>query len=324
MLKHVCHFTFMLTFAARTSAILYDLNSRNILYEQNAEQLIQPASLTKIMTLYLAFESINAGKLSYSLNVPISKAAAEEGGSRMGIMQGETVRLGDLLRGIAISSGNDASLAVAEFLSGSKENFIQLMNKKAEALGMRKTHFCTPNGLPDPRQYTTAKDMLLLARTYLTRYPHVLNLHRERVLKHNAYVSWNKNPLLNQYPGCDGLKTGWVKASGYNIIFTALRGNHRLIGVILGAHDPAQRGLEACRLLDAGFLVCAKRAKTVLQALENLPQANYKLNFYQNAQEAIQLFGYVSQGHPKRGKRCVLGTQKKSKPKKRKDRTRRS
>ncbi|MBQ7738362.1 MAG: D-alanyl-D-alanine carboxypeptidase [Desulfovibrionaceae bacterium] len=294
--------TSLITDLQVVSAIMCDLDYDRILYEQNPDQLIQPASLTKIMTMYLALEQIQLGNLTYQTPVEISPKAANEGGSRMGIVSGETIEFGQLLRGMAISSGNDASLAVAEFLGGTNENFIELMNQKAKKLAMTNTHFCTPNGLPHPEQYTTARDMLILARAYLKRFPWALELfHNQRTLKHRSYVSWNKNPLLEQYPGCDGLKTGWVRASGYNMIFTAIRGRKRLLAVILGAPDPLRRGVEACRLLDAGFLVCARYEPSVEDALMQLPFANYKLNLAKSAHEAIAKYGYVSQG--KRGRK---------------------
>ena len=278
------------------SAILYDLTTNTILFEQNADARIQPASLTKVMSMFLALDQISQGHLRFDSPVLVSKKAASEGGSRMGIRAGEEIRLGELLLGMAVSSGNDASYAVAEFVGGSNEAFIQAMNAKAKRLGMYNTCFCTPNGLPMQGQYTTARDMLILARAYLKRYPWALSLHNTRVLKHLDYVSWNKNPLLNQYPGCDGLKTGWVRASGYNMIFTAQRENHRLLAVILGAPDPLHRGVEACRMLDAGFLVCARKEESVLDALSHLPFENYRLDLHKNAHEAVQRYGYVSSG----------------------------
>ncbi|MBQ7738649.1 MAG: D-alanyl-D-alanine carboxypeptidase [Desulfovibrionaceae bacterium] len=288
------------------SAIMCDLDLDRILYEQNPDQLIQPASLTKIMTMYLALEELQQGHVSLQTQVLISPTAANEGGSRMGIVSGETIEFGKLLSGMAISSGNDASLAIAEFLGGTKEDFVELMNKKAQKLGMTNTHFCTPNGLPHPDQYTTARDMLILARVYLKRFPWALELfHNQRILKHRSYVSWNKNPLLEQYPGCDGLKTGWVRASGYNMIFTAIRGRKRLLAVILGAPDPLRRGVEACRLLDAGYLVCARYEPSVEDALMQLPFSSYKLDLAKSAHEAIAKYGYVSNGKKNRKTREI-------------------
>ncbi|MBQ7456101.1 MAG: D-alanyl-D-alanine carboxypeptidase [Desulfovibrio sp.] len=282
------------------SAILFDLNTNTILYEQNADTPIQPASLTKIMSIYLALDTIAAGNARFDSPVIVSQKAANEGGSRMGIRAGEEIRLGELLLGMAVSSGNDASLAVAEFIGGTNESFIHAMNEKARKLGMTNTHFGTPNGLPVKGQYTTARDMLTLARNYLRRYPWALSMHNTRFLKHQEYVSWNRNPLLAQYPGADGLKTGWVRASGFNMIFTAERNYHRLLAVILGAPDAMRRAVEACRMLDAGFLVCLQKSPSVAVALTTLPFDSYKVDLHKSAHEAVERFGYVSSGFRKK------------------------
>ncbi|MBQ7607443.1 MAG: D-alanyl-D-alanine carboxypeptidase [Desulfovibrionaceae bacterium] len=292
------------------SAILYDLNTNTVLYEQNADERIQPASLTKIMSMFLALDRISSGKIHLHTPVHVSEKAANEDGSRMGIRAGEEIRLSELLLGMAVSSGNDASYAVAEFIGGTNESFIQAMNAKAKRLGMKDTHFGTPNGLPVEGQYTTARDMLTLARAYLRRYPWALTMHNTRYLKHQDYVSWNKNPLLTQYPGADGLKTGWVRASGFNMIFTAERWNHRLLAVILGAPDALNRGIEACRMLDAGFLVCCKKEPSFLAALARLPYDNYKLDLYKSAHEARERYGYVSQGRGRRIRASRQGLQR--------------
>lgn len=254
-----------------SSAIVYDLDNDAILFEQNADQRIAPASLTKVLSMFLAMEFIRDGHASNDTLVTISKTAANAGGSSMGIRTGEQVSLGKLLQGMAVSSGNDASYAVAEHVGGSAEAFIRMMNAKAAALGMNDSHFMNPHGLPAEGQYTTARDMLTLARAYLKNYPHALELHNTRLLTHGGYTTWNKNPLLGQYPGADGLKSGWIRASGYNLIFTATRGNRRLLAVILGAPDTGTRGAEACRLLDAGFMVCGNEAVSIAAALDSIP-----------------------------------------------------
>lgn len=253
------------------SAIVYDLDNDAILFEQNADQRIQPASLTKVLSMFLARDFIRDGHAKFNTPVYISKKAANAGGSRMGVKAGEQVRLGKLLAGMAISSGNDASWAVAEKVGGSAEAFARMMNAKAASLGMSESHFVNPHGLPADGQYTTARDMLTLARAYLKTYPDSLELHNTKLLTHGGYTSWNKNPLLGQYPGADGLKSGWIRASGYNLIFTATRDNRRLLAVIMGAPDSGARGAEACRLLDAGFMVCGNSAVSVAAALDSIP-----------------------------------------------------
>lgn len=253
------------------SAIVLDMDTDAILFEQNPDLPIPPASLTKIMSMFLARDFVARGLADFSTSVDVSAAAAAEAGSRMGLRKGESVPLDRLLLGMAVSSGNDASHAVAEFVGGSVASFVRQMNIRARELGMNDSMFKNPHGLPAEGQYTTARDMLALARAYLRAYPDALQMHNTPTLTHRGYTSWNKNPLLGQYPGADGLKSGWIRASGYNLVFTAQRGDHRILAVILGAPDSITRGGEACRLLDAGFLVCGNSAVSVAAALENLP-----------------------------------------------------
>ncbi|OXS29377.1 MAG: D-alanyl-D-alanine carboxypeptidase [Desulfovibrio sp. MES5] len=268
------------------SAILYDLDHDAILFEQNADQHIPPASLTKVLSMFLAMDQIRQGTVNLNSPVIVSRAAARTGGSRMGLSEKDNVTLEQLLMGMAVSSGNDASAAVAEFVGGSTPAFVSMMNAKAQSLGMRDSQFRNPHGLPAAGQYTTARDMLTLARAYLQAYPDALRFHNTHVINHKGRVTWNKNPLLGQYPGADGLKTGWVNASGYNIIFTASHGSRRLLAVIMGAPDSRTRGVEAFRLLDAGFQVCDNRAASVVAALDCLPADQYRFDMHKTAREA--------------------------------------
>ncbi|MBB5144379.1 D-alanyl-D-alanine carboxypeptidase family protein [Desulfovibrio intestinalis] len=274
-----------------SSAILYDLDHNAILFEQNADKHIAPASLTKVLSMFLAMDQIRQGSVSLDSPVTVSRAAARTGGSRMGLSEKDNVTLEQLLMGMAVSSGNDASAAVAEFVGGSTPAFVTMMNAKAQALGMRDSQFRNPHGLPAAGQYTTARDMLTLARAYLQTYPDALRFHNTHTISHKGRVTWNKNPLLGQYPGADGLKTGWVNASGYNLIFTASHGDKRLLAVILGAPDSRTRGVEAFRLLDAGFQVCDNRAASVVAALDCLPPEQYRPDMHKTAREARLTYG---------------------------------
>ena len=210
------------------SAVLMDARTGKILYSQNPDVRIPPASLTKIMSMMVTFDAIRSGKVKLSEQIRVSRHAARQGGSRMGLRAGERVSLNRLLMGMAVSSGNDASMAVAERVGGSGRAFVKMMN-------------------------TTARDMARLGYVYLKNNPSALQYHRVRVLKHRGAVTTNKNPLLGACPGADGLKTGWVTASGYNIISTVRRGNTRLIAVILGADSAGLRSHEVRRLVEAGF-----------------------------------------------------------------------
>lgn len=250
------------------SAVLMDAATGQILYAQNPDQRIPPASLTKIMSMMVTFDAIRSGKSSLATPVRVSRHAARQGGSRMGLRTGERVTLNRLLMGMAVSSGNDASMAVAEQVGGSGREFVRMMNRKARQIGMASSTFKTPNGLPAAGQYTTARDMARLGYVYLRDNPSALQYHRVRTLKHRGSVTTNKNPLLGACPGADGLKTGWVTASGYNIISTVRRGNTRLIAVILGADSAGIRGREIRKLIEAGFRSKAKGV-TVASALSN-------------------------------------------------------
>ncbi len=224
------------------SAMLVDLTDGHVLYEQDADTPIPPASLTKVLTLYLVHEAIEEGRLNPEDMVTVSRRAASRGGSRMGLRAGEKVPVTELIKGMAVASGNDACVAIAEYLCGSVEQFVGLMNRKAAELGMRRTVFQTADGLPADGQFTTARDMAKLAAAYLRRFPYALGVHSMQSYTYGRSTHRNANRLLGTCPGVDGLKTGFVCASGYNFIATANRGDHRLVAVVLGARSPGGAG----------------------------------------------------------------------------------
>lgn len=235
------------------SAILMNMRTGRILVAQNANAPIQPASITKVLTLYLADEAIRDGRVQPGDQVKISRKAVRTGGSKMFIEAGSEIPLDELLKGMAVVSANDASVAVAEYIGGNVEGFVARMNRKARDLGMTRSFFKNPNGLPAKGQVTTARDMLTLAFDYLRQFPESLDLHSQQYYTYRDITQRNRNSLLRHYPDADGLKTGWVVKGGYHIVATAKRGNTRLIAVVMGARTPAIRAKEAERLLDAGF-----------------------------------------------------------------------
>ncbi len=235
------------------SAILLDMESGRVLFEQNADYLIAPASITKILTLYLVFEAIKQGHVSLSDKVEVSTRAASAGGSRMGLKAGARVPMGEIIKGMAVVSGNDACVAAAEHISGSVERFVVKMNAKARELGMTRSHFMTPNGLPAEGQVTTAHDIARLSVAYIHRFPESLTIHSMQSYAYGRRAHHNANRLLGKCPGVDGLKTGFVCASGYNISATARRSNTRILAVVMGAHNPWIRCSEAERLIEEGF-----------------------------------------------------------------------
>ncbi len=258
------------------SAILMDMTTGRILYEQYADRRIQPASLTKVLSLYVAYNAISAKKADYSNVVKVSRKAASTGGSRMGLREGDRVTLDKLFYGMAVASGNDASVAVAERISGSTGAFVKQMNALARRLGMKNSHFVNVHGLPARNQYTTARDMLKLARSYQAVYPKARRYHLAPSVTHHGRTEPNHNPLVRSYQGVLGLKTGWVNAAGYNIIATARRKGHTLIAVILGAPNTSVRTAEIRRLLNAGFDTLGKKPATIAKKLGITPgQAAY-------------------------------------------------
>jgi len=235
------------------SAVLLDAKSGEVVYGQNPKERIQPASLVKILTLFLVFDAAENGQVSLEENVLVSKKAWRTKGSKMFIEVGARVPLVELVKGIAVVSGNDACVAVGEFLQGSEQAFVEKMNEKLDALGMRDTRVQTTNGLPASDQYTTAADMALLARAYVRAHPEALQYHKLTKFTSEGVSQRNRNGLLWLDPSVDGLKTGYVSRAGYHLIATARREDQRFIAVVMGAKNPKVREREALRLLNYGF-----------------------------------------------------------------------
>lgn len=240
------------------AAILMELPSGRILYAQDPDTPIGPASITKVLTLYLADEAIRDGKAHPADLVRVSKKAGHTGGSRMFIQTGAEIPLSELLTGVAVVSANDAAVAVAEYLGGDVDTFVAQMNRKARELGMSRSVFKNPNGLPAQGQVTTARDMLVLSRDYLRCFPESLHLHSQQFFTYRDITQHNRNALLTRYPNVDGIKTGWIQKAGYHIIATAKRGGTRLIAVVMGAKNPNIRTRETEKLLDYGFSMAPK------------------------------------------------------------------
>jgi D-alanyl-D-alanine carboxypeptidase len=213
------------------SAILMDMTTGRILLSHNADDPLQPASITKVLSLYLADEAIRDGRVRPTDPVKISQKAGQTGGSKMFLRAGSEIPLAELLKGMAVVSANDASVAVAEYIGGNVEDFVNQMNGKARELGMNHSFFKNPNGLPARGQFTTARDLLILACDYLRQFPQSLDLHSQQYY------------------------TGWVLQAGYHIVATAKRGNTRLIAVVMGAKTPAIRARDTEKLLDEGFMM---------------------------------------------------------------------
>jgi D-alanyl-D-alanine carboxypeptidase (penicillin-binding protein 5/6) len=215
--------------------------------------------------MFVVLDAVKAGKLSLRAPVRISKAAARSGGSRMHLKTGERVRLDDLLRGMAVASANDASAAVAEHMAGSQAAFVDMMNRKAVQIGLKNTVFKTPHGLPAKGQLTTAADMLRLACRYLEAHPSARYYHGTPAILHNGYLMPNTNKMLG-HDAVSGLKTGFTRESGYNIILTSNRAGREMVGVLMRAPSVEVRTKEAQRLLEYGANLRASLEKEARKA----------------------------------------------------------
>ena len=238
---------------AATSYILMAAETGEILVESNSVQELPPASLTKMMTSYALDYEIAKGNVSFEDLVPISVQAWKTGGSKMFVQEGSQVRLEDLLRGIIIQSGNDASIAVAEYLAGSEDAFASIMNQHAARLGMTHTHFLNATGLPDENHYSSARDLAILARAIIYDFPQQYPIYAEKEFTYNNIRQPNRNLLLWRDKSVDGLKTGHTAEAGYCLVASAVREGMRLITVIMGAKSEESRAQEALKLLNYGF-----------------------------------------------------------------------
>ncbi|MCR5787534.1 MAG: D-alanyl-D-alanine carboxypeptidase, partial [Bacilli bacterium] len=239
------------------SAILIEESTGKIIYEYNKDERLHPASMTKIMSLILIMEQIDKGKLGLEDEVIISKDAASMGGSQVYVNEGETYKVEELLKGVAISSANDAVVALAEKVSGSKEKFVEEMNKKALKLKLKNTNFVNPHGLDDENHYSTAYDMSIMARELLN-HKDILKYtsrYEDYFKKKDNSSIWlvNTNKLVKLYPGMDGLKTGYTENAGYCLTATAMKNNIRLISVVMGEDSIEKRTEDTLKLLNYGF-----------------------------------------------------------------------
>ena len=260
-----------------TGYLLIDATNGEVLVEQNADQPLPPASLTKMMTAYIAEREIAEGRISFDDKVPVSIKAWKTGGSRMFIREGTEVRLEDLLRGIVIQSGNDASVAVAEYIAGSEDVFADVMNQTAVSVGMTNTQFKNSTGLPQEGHYTTAKDLGILAARTIADFPETYAIYKEKNFTYNGIKQANRNSLLFRDPSVDGLKTGHTEEAGYCLVASAERDGFRLISVVMGAASEKAREQETTKLLQYGFRYFS--GQTVFAAGQPLPESARKVWF---------------------------------------------
>ncbi|MFC3907594.1 D-alanyl-D-alanine carboxypeptidase family protein [Legionella dresdenensis] len=233
--------------------ILIDVNSGKIIAEKNSEEKLPPASLTKMMTLYVISNALRNEQIHLTDTVHISRDAWRTGGSRMFVKEGQDVAVEDLLKGIIVDSGNDACVAIAEHLGGSEPGFAEIMNQQAQNLGMVNSHFTESTGLPDEQHYTTAKDLAILGRALINDFPQYYHWYKQKWYTYNGIRQPNRNRLLWRNSQVDGVKTGHTNEAGFCLVSSALRDNMRLLAVVMGAPSDSIRADDSERLLNYGF-----------------------------------------------------------------------
>lgn len=255
---------------AANSYILFDHKSGEVIASKDPDKRIEPASLTKLMTAYVVSAELMRGSVTLDEPVMISETAQAMPGSRMFIEANKVVPLGDLMRGLIIQSGNDASVALAEHIAASEAGFVDMMNRTAEMLGMTSTNFMNSSGLPHPDHYTTANDLAKIASSIINEHPDTYKMYSEREFTFNDITQKNRNTLLWRDESVDGMKTGHTEAAGYCLVASAVRDDMRLISIVLGATSDKSRIAESQRLMNYGFRFF--RTKRVYAAGESISQ----------------------------------------------------
>src|SRR5512132_2338920 len=238
---------------ASYSSLIVDATSGRVLHETNADLIRYPASLTKMMTLYLLFEALDNRTVTFDERLPISEHASAQPPSKLGLMPGQSISVENAILALVTKSANDVAAAVAERLGGVESRFAWLMTAKAREIGMSRTMFANASCLPDPYQVTTARDVAVLALALLHDFPHYYHYFSTDHFYYDGAMHANHNRLLGSYGGLDGIKTGYTQAAGFNLVASAVRDGRRLIGVVLGARSPAKRSFIMVNLLDQAF-----------------------------------------------------------------------
>jgi D-alanyl-D-alanine carboxypeptidase len=257
-------------YSPRFSEIIVDGNSGAVLSSSNPDASRHPASLTKIMTLYLLFERLDAGKIKLDTEMPVSRHASEQDPTKLGLQPGQTIRVEDAIKGLVTRSANDAAVVIAEALGGDEDDFAKLMTRKAHMLGMSKTVYRNASGLPDDEQVTTARDQSTLGRAIQDRFPRYYRYFSTASFTFRGHSIANHNHLLGSVEGVDGIKTGYTRASGFNLVTSMRRGNRHLVGVVMGGHSAGSRD-GIMRNLLAENLEKASTRRTVAAITERSP-----------------------------------------------------
>ncbi|MGZ8371283.1 MAG: D-alanyl-D-alanine carboxypeptidase [Caulobacteraceae bacterium] len=286
--------------SSKYAAIVVDAKTGEVLYGKRADAPRYPASITKVMTLYLAFEALASGKIQLDDPVVFSPRAAAQAPTKLGVRAGDSITVQQAMEGLVTRSANDAAVALAEKLGGTEQRFAALMTLRAQELGMVNSHFANPHGLPDSRQISTARDLAILSRAVMRDYPQYYRLFSTKNFAFRGQNIRNHNGLLYTMDGVDGLKTGFTNASGFNLAVSAVRDNRRLIAIVMGGPTAATRNKVAEGLLLTGFDVLDRRARG--------EQITVAQNFFEPPQLAEATQPSMQQGDTEAGLRIALAS----------------
>ena len=267
--------TFCVPVAHAGPALVFEATKGTVVYAEDPDRPWHPASLTKLMTAYLVFEALRKGTITANDVVISSEVALQEPPSKLGLPVGTELDLPTALRALIVKSANDVAVMLAEKLAGDKAAFVELMNAKARALGMTRTVFANPNGLHDIRQVTTARDMAHLSQAIIHHFPEHAHLFTEYRMKLGGRVLRSYNSLLTRFAGADGMKTGFICASGYNVVASATRDGKRLVAVVFGALSGRDREKRAAKLLEHGFQMLSWKKALFSTDIDNMSAGTY-------------------------------------------------
>src|SRR6201747_2381594 len=243
--QHVRHHEARQSYSPAFSSIIVDANSGATLASNNPDAIRHPASLTKIMTLYLLFERLESGKMRLDTEMEVSEHASEQAPTKLGLRPGQTIKVEDAIKGLVTRSANDAAVVISEAIGGDEGDFAKLMTRKARALGMSKTTYRNASGLPDDEQVTTARDQSTLGRAIQDRFPTYYRYFSTAAFNFHGHSIRNHNHLIGSVEGVDGIKTGYTRASGFNLVTSMRRGNRHLVGVVMGGRSGGSRGAHS-------------------------------------------------------------------------------
>ena len=260
--------------AAPQASFVMDMRDGKVLYARSADRKLHPASLTKMMTLYITFDQVRRGKLRLDQKLRVSRHAARQPASKLYLRAGQRVTVRSLIRATALKSANDAAMVLAEGIGGSQKRFAQMMTRQAQRLGMKNTRFRNPHGLTQSGHYSTARDMALLGRHLFHDFPQYYNIFSRKSDSAAGKRVWNTNRMLSSYKGADGIKTGYTRAAGYNLVASAHRGQKRILAVLFGGRSSADRSRKVARLLDMGFARAKSRVRTLRPSKVETRQAS--------------------------------------------------